>query len=147
MCTWKRGSLTIEIALLMPLVFLAWMGVVSVCLFVHERAWITAAAYEAAITGSWDAVSREGDVVGRAQEKISVLLQDPWYGPGRIRTGVEGKGDVLSVFMEGRRRSYGGLQWDLHITGSRKLRRPVSFIRKAKGAKGLYESAGQIGGG
>lgn len=144
---WKRGSLTVEFALLMPLVLLAWMGVMSACFFVHERAWLTAAAFESAITGSWDAICKEGDVEGRAWEKASVLLQDPWYGSGRIRTWVEETGDVLSVSMEGRRRSYGGLQWEHHITGSRKLCRPVSFIRKAKGARELYESARQIGGG
>ena len=128
----RKGSLTIEIALLMPIVLLVWMGVVSVCLFVHNRAWLTAAAYEAAITGSWDYICREGDVQNRAWEKMNLLLQNPLYGSGKIHTAVEKQGDILLVSVEGRHRSYGGIQWGFQVVGSRKLYCPVSFIRKVR---------------
>lgn len=126
----RKGSLTIETALLMPIVLLVWMGVVSACLFVHNRAWLTAAAYEAAITGSWDAACKEGDVRSRAREKMNTLLQNPLYGSDRIRTAVKNQGDMLSVSVEGRHSAYGGIQWKFHATGSRKLCHPVSWIRK-----------------
>lgn len=144
MSTWNRGSLTVETALLMPVVLLVWMGTVSLCLFIHDRAYLTAAAYEAAVTGSWEAVSRYGSPKGRAREKAGILLQGPLYGAGKIRMSVEEKGDVLSVSMEGGYHSYGGLRWGFHVTGSRKLCRPVSFIRGVHRARG---ENGQIGGG
>lgn len=46
----KRGSFTIEAALLMPVIFLVLMGVLYLNFFVHNRAWLTAAAYEAAVS-------------------------------------------------------------------------------------------------
>lgn len=141
---WEKGSLTVEIALLMPLILLVWMGTVSACLFVHNRAWMTAAAYEAAVTGSWDAVCSEGDVESRAWEKIKILQQTPVYGSKDIRTSLACEKDILSVSIEGGHAVYGGLRWGFHVTGSRKLCRPVSFIRRAKV---LREAAGQMGGG
>ncbi len=135
----RKGSLTIETALLMPIVLLVWMGVVSVCLFVHNRAWLTAAAYESAITGSWDFICKEGDVESRAWEKINILLQNPLYGSSDIHTAVEKRGDTLLVSVEGRHSSYGAIQWRFQIIGSRKLYHPVSFIQNIR--------RGQTGGG
>ncbi len=140
MYMWKKGSLTVEIALLMPIILLAWMGTVSICLFVHNRACLTAAAHEAAVTGSWDAIRREGDAQKRAQEKLQVLLRDPWYGSEDIHTVVEQRGDTLSVVIEGGHRAYGGLHWRFCVTGRRRAYRPVAFIRRVRGA-------GQIRGG
>lgn len=128
----RKGSLTIETALLMPMILLVWMGVVSACLFVHNRAWLTAAAYEAAITGSWDGICKDGDVKSRAGQKMDLLLQNPLYRTGRIHTAVEKHGDTLLVSVEGRHSSYGGIHWRFQATGSRKLCRPVPFIRKIK---------------
>lgn len=128
----RKGSLTIETAFLMPLILLVWMGVVSVCLFVHNRAWLTAAAYEAAITGSWDGIRKEGDAKSRAQEKAKMLLQNPLYGSKSIHTSVKKQGERLLVCVEGRHSSYGGIHWRFEVMGSRKLCRPVSFIRKIR---------------
>ena len=48
----KKGSFTIEAALLMPLVLMILIGVLYLDFFVHDRAYLTAAAYEAAVSGS-----------------------------------------------------------------------------------------------
>lgn len=140
---WGQGSLTIETALCMPIILLVWLGTVSVCLFVHNRAWLTAAAYEAAVTGSWDYVWEQGDVEERASGKLQLLLSQSLYGPRDIRTDIVKKGGTLMVSIEGRHNAYGGLMWNFHIEGSRKLYRPVSFIRKAKSLK---ETGRQLGG-
>lgn len=132
---WRKGSMTVETALLMPLVLLAWMGAVSACLFVHNRAWLTGAAYEAAITGSWDAIGAQGDVEGRAREKLHLLLRNSLYGSRDIHGEVEKKDGRIFVTVRGRHGSYGGLQWSFHVTGSRKLCSPVSFIREARRTK------------
>lgn len=142
-CGWNRGNLTIEAALWMPVILLVWMGTVSVCLFVHNRAWLTAAAYEAAITGSWDAACSRGDVEERAREKIHRLIGHSLYGSRDIRAAVEKNGKILMVSIEGRHSSYGGLRWQFRVEGSRKMCRPVSFIRKAGSLRQMGE---QIGG-
>lgn len=133
----------IEMALWMPVVLLVWMGTVSVCLFVHNRAWLTAAAYEAAVTGSWDAIRSQGNTQERASERLRILVDQSLYGTGDIRSVVEEKGEILMVSVEGIHGAYGGLQWRLHTEGSRKLCRPVSFIRRVKS---LQETGRQIGG-
>ena len=45
----KKGSFTIEAALLMPLILMVLMGLLYLDFFVHNRAWLTSAAYEAKV--------------------------------------------------------------------------------------------------
>ena len=49
----RKGSFTIETACVMPLILLVLMGLIYLSFFVHNRAWLTAAAYESAVSGSW----------------------------------------------------------------------------------------------
>ena len=79
-----------------------------------------------------------------AREKLQILLQQSLYGSRDIQTDVEKDGETLKVSIEGLHDTYGGLRWKFHIEGSRKLCRPVSFIRKAKS---LRETGRQLGGG
>ena len=48
----RKGSFTIEAACVMSLVLITVMGVLYLSFFVHNRSWLTAAAYEAALAGS-----------------------------------------------------------------------------------------------
>lgn len=132
-CMWCRGNMTVETALLMPIVIMAWMGAVSICLFVHNRAWLTAAAYESAITGSWDAMHSEGDMEGRAWEKLQHLLKSSLYGSKDIHSKVEENGNAIFVTVEGGHIAYGGLEWKFCVRGSRKLCNPVLFIWQSRG--------------
>lgn len=42
----RKGSLTVESACVMSLILLVIMGLIYLSFFVHNRAWLTAAAYE-----------------------------------------------------------------------------------------------------
>ena len=53
----RKGSFTIEAACVMSLVLLVLMGVLYLTFFVHNRAWLTAAACESALTGSMEGIS------------------------------------------------------------------------------------------
>ena len=57
----KKGSFTIEAALLMPLVLMILIGVLYLDFFVHDRAYLTAAAYEAAVSGSMEGYKKKGN--------------------------------------------------------------------------------------
>ena len=59
----KKGSFTIEAALLMPLVLMILIGVLYLDFFVHDRAYLTAAAYEAAAV--WKDIKRKGTYMKR----------------------------------------------------------------------------------
>lgn len=54
----KKGSFTIEAALLMPLILMVLMGLLYLDFFVHNRAWLTSAAYEAAVSGSMKVIKK-----------------------------------------------------------------------------------------
>lgn len=61
----KKGSFTIEAALLMPLVLMILIGVLYLDFFVHDRAYLTAAAYEAAVSGSMEGYKKKGTYMKR----------------------------------------------------------------------------------
>ena len=50
---WSRGSLTVEMAGLMPAILLVVFGVISLCFYVHNKCFLTAGAYEAALSGTF----------------------------------------------------------------------------------------------
>ena len=56
----RKGSFTIEAACVMSLVLLVLMGVLYLTFFVHNRAWLTAAACESALTGSMEGIRKDG---------------------------------------------------------------------------------------
>ena len=58
----KKGSFTIEAALLMPLILMVLMGLLYLDFFVHNRTWLTSAAYEAAVSGSMEGYKKDGDI-------------------------------------------------------------------------------------
>lgn len=54
----KKASFTVEAACVMSIVLVTVMGVLYLAFFVHNRTWLTAAAYEAALTGSMEGVQK-----------------------------------------------------------------------------------------
>ena len=75
----KKGSFTIEAALLMPLVLMILIGVLYLDFFVHDRAYLTAAAYEAAVSGSMEgyraAGMRESEHADKCRKNCESNLQ------------------------------------------------------------------------
>ena len=58
----KKGSFTVETACVMPLILLVLFGTIYLSFFVHNRAWLTAAAYESALSGSMEGNKKNGQV-------------------------------------------------------------------------------------
>ena len=65
----KRGSMTIEAALLMPLLLLVVTITLYLFFYVHNKVWLTAAAYEAALDGSLETARPEGKSRDKALKK------------------------------------------------------------------------------
>ena len=65
----KRGSMTIEAALLMPLLLLVVTITLYLFFYVHNKVWLTAAAYEAALDGSLEMARPEGKSRDKALKK------------------------------------------------------------------------------
>lgn len=49
---WKKGSITVEASLLVPMAVSLCALIVFYCYYEHNRVWYTAAAYEAALVGT-----------------------------------------------------------------------------------------------
>ena len=63
----RKGSFTIETACVMPLILLVLMGLIYLSFFVHNRAWLTAAAYESAVSGSMEGIKKNGEIYDTAR--------------------------------------------------------------------------------
>lgn len=68
-----KGSFTIEAACVMSIVLLTVMGVIYLSFFVHNRAWLTAAACEASLSGSMEAVRQDGQAQAAAETVVRSL--------------------------------------------------------------------------
>ena len=79
----KKGSMTIEAALLMPLLLLVVMITLYLFFYVHNKVWLTAAAYEAALDGSMETARPEGKSRDKALKKgkcyIYVYAQNGFF--------------------------------------------------------------------
>ena len=118
----KRGSMTIEAALLMPLLLLVVTITLYLFFYVHNKVWLTAAAYEAALDGS-DKALKKGKELGNSgfYESKNLKLQ---VSEGK-KVQVTYDLDMFSL--------YGGFNSHLQVKGSVKVIKPVTWIRKVKG--------------
>ena len=76
----RRGSFTVEAAMIMSVVWLAVFSMLYLCLFVHNRAWLTAAACEAAVCGSIAEAYREGSGYDTAELRSRELGSTGFFG-------------------------------------------------------------------
>lgn len=74
----RKGSFTIEAACVMSLVLLVLMGVLYLTFFVHNRAWLTAAACESALTGSIEGIRKDGQAEQAAEIRCRDQMQRAW---------------------------------------------------------------------
>ena len=138
---WK-GSFTIELACLMPLILLVVLGVWSAGFYLHHKVWLTAAAYEAAVTGSAECVfdPENGAAAARlrAEERRREYFDSE--NAGQLQAGREG--DEIRVVYTGEVLSfYGGMRWRLQAEGASTVCRPAEWIRKVRLAQ---NAAGSI---
>ena len=129
-----RGSFTVEAAALMPVIFLALFGCLYLCFFVHNRAWLTAAAYESALTGSMEAVKKTGNVFEAADTRSKELGNTGFFGAENLCVQTTAGKDVQVVYTMDTVVSYGGWTWPVSARGQVKIVEPVKWIRKVKAA-------------
>lgn len=119
----------------MPLILITLMGVIYLCLFIHNRAWLTAAAYEAAVDGSLEGSREEGDASGTASAKARNLGSMGFFALEDIRFSAAGEGSTVKVTYEASTNTgILGQTWDMKVTGKEPVADPVKWIRRVKGA-------------
>ena len=87
----KKGSMTIEAALLMPLLLLVVMITLYLFFYVHNKVWLTAAAYEAALDGSLETARPEGKSRDKALKKGKELGNSGFYESKKNSSSIVGR--------------------------------------------------------
>ena len=138
----RKGSFTVEAACLMSLVLVCLVGLLYLCFYVHNRAWLTAAAYEAALAGSMEE-SREG---GQAQETAAVRGRElgnvGFFGAENLGIQVSSGKKIQVSYTADTVSDFGGFSWKLKAEGSSKVIDPVEWIRKAKAVVDIVDDIG-----
>lgn len=134
---WKKGSFTVEAACVMSLVLLVLFGMLYLSFFVHNRAWLTAAACEAALSGSMEGVKKEDKVYETANVRARELGSQGFFGAENLTAQVETGKKVRVSYAADTISGFGGFQWKLQVQGESKIIQPVKWIRRLKAAADL----------
>jgi Flp pilus assembly protein TadG len=135
----KRGSFTVEAALLMPVIFLVLMGLLYLNFYVHNRAWLTAAAYEAAVSGSMEGYSKNGNSYEKADNQGRMLGSAGLPGGENLRMQISTGKSVQVTYRMEIPAGFLGLKWKIKATGKAVPLRPVGWIRKVKSSRDAVE--------
>ena len=139
----KKGSFTVEAACVMPLILLVLFGTIYLSFFVHNRAWLTAAAYESALSGSMEGNKKNGQVYETAGMCSEKLGSTGFFGAENLTTQTNVGKEVQVTYDLDTISIYGGLNWHMRTEGKAKIIDPVSHIRKIRAAKAVLEGTGE----
>lgn len=138
----KRGSFTVETACVMPLILLAVFGVIYLNFFVHNRSWLTAAAYESALSGSMEGIKKDGQAYETAKMRSEELGNVGFFGAENLSTQTNVGKEVQVTYDLDTICAYGGLSWHLRTEGDVKIINPVKHIRKIRAAAAIVKGVG-----
>lgn len=139
--TIAKASITVEACVVVPVVLAVVFSLLSLCFYVHNRAWYAAAAGEAAVTAGTEAVIRNADVERCIDKKLSELnglCSFPDWCDG-IK-GTYDKDSVISIAAKSEAPYFmirGNFAMD--INKSMKVIRPVIFIRTIQAVEMIME--------
>lgn len=138
----RKGSLTVESACVMSLILLVIMGLIYLSFFVHNRAWLTAAAYESAVSGSMEGIKRTGQVYDTARMRSEELGSVGFFGAENLSTQTNVGKEVQVTYDLDTISSYGNFNWHLRTEGTSAIIDPVKHIRKMRAAAAVLKEMG-----
>jgi hypothetical protein len=94
-----KGSLTIEITLLMPFILGVFIFIIFSGFVLHDKCIVNKACLSAALRGSQE--SEDNKAVDKAAEAISEVLPGKLIGHWSYNTGIDVGQDVIRVTFEG----------------------------------------------
>lgn len=139
----KKGSFTIEAACVMSIILITVMGVLYLTFFVHNRVWLTAAACEAALTGSMEGILENGQLYENAAVKAQELGNTGFFGMENLKYQVSAGNNIKVSYQADTIVGLGDFKWSLKADGSSKVICPVKWIRKIKAAAEIVEDLGE----
>ena len=137
-----RGSFTVEASLLMGVVLFVLMGTIYLFFHVHNRAWLTCASYESALTGSMAQALRSGEGVPAARIKGRLLGNTGFHGGENLKLDVTGGSGITVAYDMDTRSAFHGFLWHIRTSATAKVLDPVKWIRQVRAASGVILQAG-----
>ncbi len=134
----NRGSLTVEAACLMPVVLLTLMGLLYLFFYVHNRAWLTAAAYESALSGAMEGIRDDGKIYETADMRSRELGNRGFFGAENLSVKTTDGKKVQITYDLDTMSGYEDFSWHVRTEGEASVIRPVKWIRKAKAALEIF---------
>lgn len=115
---------------MVPIVILVIFLMILLTMYVHNRAWYTAAAGEALITASTQGVRKEQYAGKILSEKMSKRINKQGFPAGTVSASTTVSGDTLKVEVDITSLKVPMLPvWKAEISEETKLIKPVSWIR------------------
>lgn len=139
----RKGSFTIETACVMPLILLVLMGLIYLSFFVHNRAWLTAAAYESAVSGSMEGIKKNGEIYDTARMRSEELGSIGFFGAENLGTQTNVGKEVQVTYDLDTISPYGNLSWHLRTEGKSAVINPVKHIRRLRAAQAVLREMGE----
>lgn len=137
---WKRqGMLTVEASLVVTMAILVTGLMLSLSFYMYQRCWYTQAACETAFTGSFCGVLQGNDPVQKGNEKWKIRKEEFYLKPIHMASRTEGNKNMVRVHVEGETKVWGRAGFRFQADISKKVIRPVPFIRKAAAIKEIGE--------
>ena len=138
-----KYGFTIETACVMPLILLVLMGLIYLSFFVHNRAWLTAAAYESAVSGSMEGIKKNGEIYDTARMRSEELGSIGFFGAENLGTQTNVGKEVQVIYDLDTISSYGNLSWHLRTEGKSAVINPVKHIRRLRAAQAVLREMGE----
>ena len=114
-----RGSFTVEASLLMGVVLFVLMGTIYLFFHVHNRAWLTCASYESALTGSMAQALRSGEGVPAARIKGRLLGNTGFYGGENLRLDATGGSAITVAYDMDTGSAFHSFLWHIRASAAR----------------------------
>ena len=138
--TLTKGSITVEASFVVGLALMVIFVVLSICFYMHNRAWYSAATAETAITASTYAVRKNGEYHESIETKKRVFGEGsgfPDTQPGIFSNSSDeqmeiGAKVVVPILMSNR-------SFQIDINNRSKVIKPVKFIRKIQSLRIIKE--------
>ncbi len=126
----KRGSLTVEASLVVPLCVMVFALLLSLTFYVYLRCWYTQTACEAAVQGSGYGVLDGRTGLEKAEKKWKTRRSESGFSGKSITGEVTGNKQKVQVKITGRVSVWGRQELEFETKIGQKMIRPVTFVRK-----------------
>ena len=119
------------------------MIIIYLSFFVHNRAWLTAAAYESAVSGSMEGIKKNGEIYDTARMRSEELGSIGFFGAENLGTQTNVGKEVQVTYDLDTISSYGNLSWHLRTEGKSAVINPVKHIRRLRAAQAVLREMGE----